>query len=58
MTEQSELAEHMVDKLVELMTHLTDEQRLVLMNAVTEKFCEHCGREQPAAQRCQCWNDE
>lgn len=41
------------------LNHLTDKERMQLIDHLTEHYCIHCGTKQPkSGQRCQCWSDE
>lgn len=37
---------------------MTDEERLALIDALTESFCGFCGRSLANNEVCHCWNDE
>lgn len=37
---------------------MTDDQRLQMFDAAREKYCEHCGGEEPSTYMCQCRNDD
>lgn len=44
-------------RILGLLNHpeLVDNDREILFDAIKEKYCIHCGKEDPA---CQCWADD
>jgi len=40
------------------MRDMTPEQRVIFVSSLHDKYCRHCGDEQPKTGSCQCWNDE
>lgn len=52
-------ARPVIDRLLSLMERMTNDQRQRVMIDIAERYCRHCGGEQPLeGRRCQCWNDE
>jgi len=44
--------------LVEKMAEMDGEQRTRIVGLLAQKYCPHCGGEQPKWGSCQCENDE
>lgn len=44
--------------IVEQLRAMTPEQRALAFASIQEKFCIHCGDEQPRTGWCQCTNDD
>ncbi len=45
-------------KILDELRDLTDDERQALFAVLFDRYCIHCGGEQPKTGSCQCWNDE
>ena len=43
--------------ILAMLSQMTDEQRVQVMEAIQDRYCQHCGRKDEG-RMCQCWNDE
>lgn len=51
-------AEEAAKQIAAILAQLSDTEREETMNAVKEKYCSECWKEQPSDGYCHCWNDE
>lgn len=50
--------EEALQKIMDILRPLSEDDRAEVLSDVGDYFCPHCGREHPDGRRCQCWNDE
>lgn len=48
---------HIVQRFVEAMMEFSPEERVRMIEAISDFLCPHCGREQPEHGHCQCNRD-
>lgn len=49
---------NLIASLRALFPAMSEDARVAVLDALAEGYCIHCGREEDAARRCQCWNDK